>query len=986
MAAILEPKVNFEILPAEQIAGVQEQKVLIIGQMLTGTATPGELVTDIANNNAENALFGMKSHIASLVRDFKVENKISRLDAIPLEDAIGGSPSSCEVKFNDSPTEDGSLTVILGSAKKYSYTINVLEDQTIVSMAQSLIDSINADTYAPFTAATTSTLGQVKISLSNTGLIGSDWVTQLYHNVAGLFVSSGGFQADGGLNPSLTDIFNTAGLIRYQTIVWPSLYPTDEVETFLNNRFNYDNVILDGVGLQTKTGTLTDLETYADQNSQSIAIIGNKALAAPTTGKLICDSPAGSVPTFTAVTDGSFKLTVDGGQEQDITDIDLGDTAGYMDCGTPGSLDDFLDVSDASFKITIDGGTEQSITAVDIHATAAYMDCGALTGTLEDFQDIAGSSSFQIAIDDLGNQNIVVSTSATSGELHSQLIALPLVNPATVLANFQVVADGSFAVTIDGTPYDVTGIDFTTPTVVANLTEVASRITPSLTDAVCSFDADRFVITSSAKGTISTVSFLTPVSPATGTDISGSGYMHSRSGEGFQTPGTGPSNFPAIASILSAAVSGAVCTYETDHFRFTSESKLLTSYVSVLDNGTTGTNIAGSAYLNGLAGTATIHARTGPGSFDNIATVLSSPITGGYCNYETDHFRFISSSTGSASTVSVLTNGVSGTNIAGSSYLNGLPGTGVENPGTGPTNYFEIALVISSFLDGVICTYETDHFVFTSELKGVKSRVSVLSAGSSGTDLSGSSYLNGLTGELINGTGINSRLGAAIAETPDMISSQIAAIRSLRLTAGADLKNYLTTSAIQDQSGGIAISSLPYFNTLIPNIAVPFEQDTWSLSEQDSLKEHGISIIGSNRLLSSVIMGEFVTTYLTNDIGSPDPSYKYLNTIDTVSHIREFLYENCRQRYSQTRLTDTDLIPGRDMANAGSIRVFLNELYISLSEYTLVQAGTDGLKDFNQNLIISVDLPTGTATVSCAPLLVSQLRAIIGSIKINFGG
>ena len=79
------------------------------------------------------------------------------------------------------------------------------------------------------------------------------------------------------------------------------------------------------------------------------------------------------------------------------------------------------------------------------------------------------------------------------------------------------------------------------------------------------------------------------------------------------------------------------------------------------------------------------------------------------------------------------------------------------------------------------------------------------------------------------------------------------------------------------------------------------------------------------------------------------------------------------------------MIAGRDMANEGSIIAFSNELYEELAEDALVQAGTAAKKDFNDNLVVDVAVRTGTVTITMAPLLVTQLRVILGTIQINFG-
>jgi phage tail sheath gpL-like len=230
------------------------------------------------------------------------------------------------------------------------------------------------------------------------------------------------------------------------------------------------------------------------------------------------------------------------------------------------------------------------------------------------------------------------------------------------------------------------------------------------------------------------------------------------------------------------------------------------------------------------------------------------------------------------------------------------------------------------------------------------------------------------------------RKGSATLEMPDIACAEFCAIRSLRLETGTALTQYLTSVATQDQFGGPELASLPYFNTAMPSMPVADATDEWSAEDLAELEDNGVAVYGPNRAFSGTIMGPIVTTSLTNTAGNPDTSYKYLNTVDTASVIREFFFENSRSRYAQTRLTDGDLIPGRDMANEDSIRAFFARLYIELANDALTQAGAVALADFKDNLDVSVNVSTGTATVNSAPLLVSQLRAIVGTIQINFGG
>lgn len=252
------------------------------------------------------------------------------------------------------------------------------------------------------------------------------------------------------------------------------------------------------------------------------------------------------------------------------------------------------------------------------------------------------------------------------------------------------------------------------------------------------------------------------------------------------------------------------------------------------------------------------------------------------------------------------------------------------------------------------------------------------------------SYVSSLNSQSVTVPGqktvsTTTRIGPATLEMPDIIAAEMSAIRALRLTEDANLTQYLTTVAPRDQYGGIAIGSLPYFNTALPNVSIAKPADDFSEEDLTELRNNGVSTYGPNRAFNGTIFGEMVTTYLTDTAGNPDESYKFLNTVDTASLVREFFFENCKRRYAQSRLTDGDLLVGRDMANESSIRAFCNELYDELADEALVQKGRAAKKDFNDNLVITVTVSEGKVQIDMAPLLVTQVRVIIGTIQINFG-
>lgn len=234
----------------------------------------------------------------------------------------------------------------------------------------------------------------------------------------------------------------------------------------------------------------------------------------------------------------------------------------------------------------------------------------------------------------------------------------------------------------------------------------------------------------------------------------------------------------------------------------------------------------------------------------------------------------------------------------------------------------------------------------------------------------------------------NDFIGGSILELNTVISSEFAAIRALRFASNVSISQYVigSTRGALDAFGGPALASLPYFNTPMFNLPVIPVGCGFSAIEIDDLNNAGISVIGNNVTRTNVILADVVTTYKTDVAGNPDLSYKYLNYVDTISVIREYMVNNARARFAQTRLTDGDVLQGRNMANSTIIAYYFTQLYNDLSgnQYVLTQAGEDALAFFKQNLVVSLDLELGQVTVNMMTPMVTQLRSIIGTVQISF--
>ncbi len=228
--------------------------------------------------------------------------------------------------------------------------------------------------------------------------------------------------------------------------------------------------------------------------------------------------------------------------------------------------------------------------------------------------------------------------------------------------------------------------------------------------------------------------------------------------------------------------------------------------------------------------------------------------------------------------------------------------------------------------------------------------------------------------------------GPEVTETLPGRSCMVAAIKALRLTDGADISAYVDAAGgPSDATGGAAAGSLPYFNTPLP---IPVMPDTfgWTDLEVTELNTAGGYVIGNNTAGNSMLIGEVVTTYKTDIAGNPDLSFKYQNYADTISQVREYMFNNIKADCNQSRLTTGDLVPDRKINNVNSIRNKFTRYFGILSgpDFVLTVAGEAARNYFIKNLTITINATTGLVTGSMKVPIVTQLRTIVVPIEIAF--
>jgi hypothetical protein len=225
-----------------------------------------------------------------------------------------------------------------------------------------------------------------------------------------------------------------------------------------------------------------------------------------------------------------------------------------------------------------------------------------------------------------------------------------------------------------------------------------------------------------------------------------------------------------------------------------------------------------------------------------------------------------------------------------------------------------------------------------------------------------------------------------IISPADYIASYFMGVRSRRLTPGAQIAdNIISTVGRDDSRGGPHMASLPYFNTPIRGAVPGDASEQYSASDQDGLATAGFTVFGNNPAGTGVIMGRVVCPYKTDSSGNSNISFHKLNYFDIGDVCSEILQKASKARFSQSRLTSGDTIPGYSMENAATIKAHYMSIYRILADNVLVVKGPDAEKYVSDNLDINIDIPSGKVTVYSVLPIVVGLEEVDYTLQYSFG-
>jgi len=220
------------------------------------------------------------------------------------------------------------------------------------------------------------------------------------------------------------------------------------------------------------------------------------------------------------------------------------------------------------------------------------------------------------------------------------------------------------------------------------------------------------------------------------------------------------------------------------------------------------------------------------------------------------------------------------------------------------------------------------------------------------------------------------KINGGVFENPDVINSQFCAYRALQFTQGANVSSINQGNG--ETQGGIRYASIPYFNIPFINLPTIPQGETFAKEEIAELIKSGGYTFENNNANTTLLLREVPTTYKTNQLGDADPTFKFLNYVDTLTIVREYFFNGIKQKYPRHTITTAEQAPSNVKAfvTKKSFIATLGQFYDDLVAFGLLQGGRK--KEFLIKVgdALQFDLLNGKITTSVIAPITTQLREV----------
>ena len=186
-------------------------------------------------------------------------------------------------------------------------------------------------------------------------------------------------------------------------------------------------------------------------------------------------------------------------------------------------------------------------------------------------------------------------------------------------------------------------------------------------------------------------------------------------------------------------------------------------------------------------------------------------------------------------------------------------------------------------------------------------------------------------------------------------------------------------------SQGFTFKSDTYanLNTLLDGlnektICVGFNPNNMLSAEIEELESSGGWTFENNNANTTLLTRAVKTTYKTNDLGNPDPTFIFLNRVDSLTIAREYHFNGIKTTYPRHTLTNADVAPSNQVAfvTKGGFIATMVRFYNDLVEVGIFEGGREA--EYAERIFdtINFDLLNGKITSDAISPITSQLREV----------
>lgn len=281
MSTTSNPKTTISLLAAQLAVSTAERHDLIAGTIpASGTAVAETLYQDLgAMTKAElDALFVANSDIRNRIQQFIDANGgYSKLSA-QVEDEDGTAVNAAgAITPTGTATEDGTLTINLIDEEQFSVAVALVIDDTVADVVGKIVAAFATANFPSMPVVVSDGTTKADIDAVDGGTIGNNYKIEVLGAVAGITIAITAMTA--GANDAVaTTYFDNLANTRFTGINWPTAWfaQVEIVKDFLDDRFDSDNAILDGVAFVGMLDTFANNKAAALlKNSQSLVYMGN---------------------------------------------------------------------------------------------------------------------------------------------------------------------------------------------------------------------------------------------------------------------------------------------------------------------------------------------------------------------------------------------------------------------------------------------------------------------------------------------------------------------------------------------------------------------------------------------------------------------------------------------------------------------------------------------------------------------------------------